>query len=428
MDMPRHGGRRSRVRLIGLCAGLLLCLAFIAAPARALQERWRVYIDADFTHTPAVARGIEAGIRAAIKHHGAAGDIAILTQDHRGNSRRSLDTVRTAASDPLAIAVVAGMESPPYLTYNADINALGIPVLLPWASGAPITRSAPASRNWMFRVAVDDQSALPYMARQAHAAGCRRPATVVVDTPWGLGSAVDLARQFEALGLQPAGLWSMALGSGHAVAAGVAQQMAEAVCVMLATDSFNGASLLQELAKLASPPRVFAHWGIFGDLDLFDRIRVPLARVDLRILGSCALRNAALSDEGALSAAGPVGRSRDVPDFGGLAAPHAFFHGFDVAALLITALADARRRPEFNISPAARRGAIRRAFYGLKGPVQGFVKSYRAPFSPFHPLNPDGHEALAAEDLCMSRFDALGRLRPSPRGVAADAEPRAARE
>ena len=234
MDMPRHGRRRWRVRRSALCAAFLLCLAALAASAEAPQERWRVYIDADFTHTPAVAQGIEAGIRAALVHHGAAADIAILTQDHRGNSRRSLDTLRTAASDPLAIAVVGGMQSPPYLTYNSDINALGIPVLLPWASSAPITRSAPASRNWMFRVAVDDKSALPYLARQAYTAGCRHPATVVVDTPWGLGSAIELDRQFEALDFQPVGVWRMPLASGQAVAAGVAQQVAAADCVMLA--------------------------------------------------------------------------------------------------------------------------------------------------------------------------------------------------
>ncbi|SDY59115.1 ABC transporter substrate-binding protein [Citreimonas salinaria] len=400
------------MRLSGLCAGVLLCLGAFGASAQAMQDRWRVYLDADFTHAPAVAQGIEAGILAALDHHGAAGDITILTQDHRGNSRRSLDTMRTAASDPLALAVVGGMQSPPYLTYNADINALGIPVLLAWASAAPITRSAPAVRNWMFRVSVDDRSALPYLAGQALAAGCRRPASVVVDTPWGIGSAAELTRQFAILALQPSGLWRIPLGAGQAVASGVAKQMGEADCVVLVVDTLNAASLLRELAQRDRPPRVFAHWGIFGDPDLYDGIRVPLARIDLRVLGSCALRRAAASGGPRGAAANIVARRGDVPDFGGLPAPHAFFHGFDVAALLIAAYTQARAQPDFDAGPAARRAVIRRALYGLDEPVRGFVKTYRAPFSPFHPHNPDGHEALTADDLCMSRFDALGRLRP----------------
>lgn len=410
-----------RARLAGLGAAVLVCLVAFSGQALALQERWRVYLDADFTHTPAVARGIEAGLRAALEHHGAADEIAILTQDHRGNSRRSVDTMRTAASDPLAIAVIGGMQSPPYLTYNADINALGIPVLLPWSSSAPITRSAPTSRNWMFRVAVDDKTAAPYLAGQALGSGCRAPAMVVVDTPWGIGNAVALSREFELAGLPPVGVWRMPQGAGQAVAAGVVQQMSDADCVMLAADSFNAANLLQELARTDRPPRVFSHWGIFGDVDLFEQIRVPLARVDLRILGSCALRDAAIAGDLARVVAEIVQSGGTVPDYGGLPAPHAFFHGFDVATLLIAALDDARKRPGFDSFPAARRAAIRQAFYHLDAPLQGLIKTYKAPFSPFHPHNPDGHEALTGDDLCMSRFDALGRLRPSLRGPEAGA-------
>ena len=411
MALPGHGHRWAGAALAALCAAALLVV--LAMPARAMEDDWRIYIDADFTHSPTVGRSIELGVRAALSHHGMADRISVLVQDHRGNSRRSLDTLKTAALDPRAIAVVGGMHSPPYLSYNLDINALGIPILLPWSSSAPITRSSPAARNWMFRIAVDNRVALPYLVRDAEARRCRSVARLVVDTPWGLGVALGLGDAIARHGLEDAGLWRIPVGGGSAVAARIAARLGEVDCVFLAADSHAAAAILAELAALPRPPAVLSHWDIFGAPDLYDRLRVPLSRLDLRILGTCVLERLESPGEIDPNLLASARAFAGVNTLGAIEVPHAFSHAFDAVSLLVGAASAAQETRAFGQGIERRRGAIRGALYALPAPVRGLVKTYDQPFSPFSPANPDGHEAIGREDLCLNRLDAMGRLRPS---------------
>ena len=123
------------------------------------EDRLTIYIDADYTHMPAPAEAIEAGLRSALISTGADAFITIHPRNHRANARRSFDNIRDAVADQTAIAVVGGMHSPPYLIHGRDINAARMPLLIPWAAGGLATRFDDGDANWIFRLSVDDTKA-----------------------------------------------------------------------------------------------------------------------------------------------------------------------------------------------------------------------------------------------------------------------------
>jgi branched-chain amino acid transport system substrate-binding protein len=46
--------------------------------------------------------------------------------------------------------------------------------------------------------------------------------------------------------------------------------------------------------------------------------------------------------------------------------------------------------------------------------VHGLLKRYERPFTPVAIGNPDGHEALGFDDLCLTGIDENGHLSPLP--------------
>ena len=52
------------------------------------------------------------------------------------------------------------------------------------------------------------------------------------------------------------------------------------------------------------------------------------------------------------------------------------------------------------------RGALER----LDTPIKGLIKTYRRPFLPYDPNNPDTHEALSADDLRIARYREDGAI------------------
>jgi branched-chain amino acid transport system substrate-binding protein len=403
-------------RVCFLAAGVVLFLSAVAQSAAPTEPRLRLYIDADFTHSPAVAQGIDLGIRAALHLHGAQERFVVIPRDHRANARRSLDTMTIAAGDGQALAVFGGMDSVPYLTFNLELNALRIPILLPWSAGRDITRGTVGGENWFFRVSVDDSKTGAYLASQAVRRGCRRPGMVAVDNPWGTGNLREMQRQLMRQGTRPVGSWRLETGAGPSQAARIVQLLgaARVDCLLLFGESASSIAIIRKLAFLKRPPLVLSHWGLFGHPDLGQELRVPLGHVDLRILGSCGLERMSAVSALAQRAEASASAVREAPvSLAGLQAPHAFFHAFDATTLLLAAVESAAQEPDWHQDPLARRIAVRRALYALETPVEGLLATYRSPFTPVGPETVDGHEALGADDLCMQRIDAIGRLRPS---------------
>lgn len=409
-------GRRPRWRAVWVW--LWLAGALCGAPVAA-SDALRLYVDADFTHTPAVGDGIVLGVRTALALYDPGGRIELVVVDHRANARRSLRTLERAARDPRAVGVIGGMHSPPYLMFNDEINALEIPVLLPWSAGGAITRRSAGRGNWFFRVSVDDTKAAPFLVREAATSGCRRPGLVVLDNSWGLGNAELALSAMAELGLPRPKVHVIPISGGPQLSRRIVQALigADADCAILVANPEASADMLRSVHESGRGITIFSHWGILGQPAAHLMPARDLSALDIRILGTCGLSRThkmpsyedRVLDMAATLASEPV-------ELRELTAPHAFLHAFDLTRLFLEALSHgAEPGSEMGdmgeVGIEARRAALRDGLYAVRE-LEGFLKTYQRPFSPVSAANPDGHEALGAEDLCLSRFGADGHLLP----------------
>ena len=404
---------RRSVRLI--YAAMAGFLAAGSAATGAGQDRLTIYIDADYTHLSAPAEAIETGLRTALAETWAEDLVTILPRDHRANARRSFDNIRDAVADQTAIAVVGGMHSPPYLIHGAEINAAGMPLLLPWSAGGPITRLADGADNWIFRLSVDDTKAGAFLLDAAQSAGCAKIGLIVLDNPWGNGNANRIREIAAAQGGTPPPVVALPLEIGVETAGEAAMKMVDygADCVIFVSELKTTAHVLTALAAFDTPPMVFSHWGILGR-PVNDYISASTREaVSLSILGTCGMTRALEHEEvhaAALRNARELRGDAFTPE--ALVAAHGFYHGHDLGLLMIAALDEARQTAEWKGGIADRRAAFRRALYGLDSEIEGLLKNYQTPFRPNSAADRDGHEALSGEDLCLTSFNAEGYLRP----------------
>lgn len=392
----------------------LFCCVFFAAHAGHTEEdRLTIYIDADYSVTPAPAEAIEIGLKSAFAGTWAETGIAIVPRDHRTNARRSLDTFQQAWRDPSAIAVVGGMHSPPYFANGARINDGGVPLLLPWSAAGMLTRLAEGDANWIFRLSVDDTKAAAKLVAFGASTGCARPALMFIDNPWGNGNALRISDLLASAGVDVSSRHALPFNAGTETLSEAARLVGKqgADCVYLVTGLVLGKSVIKALADLDIPPRVVSHWGLLGDR-LTDHISHEMIdRVRLSILGTCGLdlahRHPHVYAHARTMARKVSGRAFDPISH---AAPHGFFHAYDLGRLLLRAVERARDTGRWHDGPEARRGLIRDALYDLNEPIEGLLRVYVSPFEPVGRDSFDGHEALGRADLCMTTVDDLGHI------------------
>lgn len=386
----------------------------------AAEQRLSIYIDADYSVSPAAAEAIEVGLRTAFAGTWAEDTLRIIPRDHRRNARRSFDTIREAWQDDSAIAIIGGKQSPPYFLHGAEINAGRMPMLLPWSAGDALTRLSHGDGNWIFRLSVDDRKAHSKLVQAAIAEACRDLTVVVVDNPWGRSSAAGIASDLARRSLPAPRIVTLPRDAGEVTIQDSFHDAAftEEDCVILVSGKRLGSGVLNELAQRDSVPRVISHWGILGS-GFSDLVRFSdLERLRLRVLGTCGLQRAWENPElhaeiiTRAAAFGPPGFDpTDHPT------PHGFYHAYDLGRLVLSALEAARRDPQWDASPELRRAAFRDALYTLDAPIFGLLKRYTRPFRPVSAIHPDGHEALDSRDLCFTRFDPAGHviaLSPEP--------------
>ncbi len=374
-----------------------------------------IYLDADLTHATASSRSIEQGIRTALSESvGRSGRyvIQLMKTDHRGNSRRSLNNLKTILKDPKALAVYGGLHSPPLLANLSFINKKRLLHLIPWAAAGPITRY-PGKENWVFRLSIDDTKAGEVLIRHAvEARGRRYPALLLEETGWGKSNARTMTRALQQRGIRHAGIHWFRWGCRAQTAKVLLRKIlnAGADCVILVANAPEGKVLAKAMAELGSPNQIplYSHWGITGGnfvetvtpdirekLDLeFIQTHFSFLSTPLSPMGRAVLEQAArlFPDE--------------ISEGGDIRAPAGFIHAYDLTKLLMAALAQAG--PGDDITTV--RARVRQALEHLESPVPGLIKTYTRPFSSVDPDNPDAHEALSIDDFTMGRYDRRDRI------------------
>lgn len=385
----------------------------LGSVASAEEPPVRIYIDADWTVARASAVAIERGLRTALDEADDLLDgrrVEIVAKDHRGSSPRSKRHLEQFLQDDAALAVFAGMHSPPLLAHRDFINESGVLVLDPWAAAGPITRY-PSAENWIFRLSVDDTKAGRVIVRHAVLErGFKRPYLLLEDTGWGQSNLRTMGAALKELGVGPAGTawfkWDMGRPRARALLREV--EAAGADVILLVANAAEAATLIQEMDGLGMNLPVCSHWGITGGdftalVEAPLRERVSLAFIQTRFsfvshpqdpLGQAVLRRA-------------MGLyPKEIAGAGDIQAPTGFIHAYDLGKILVAAAEQAGLSGDMQVD----RRRVRAALEDLQQPVEGLVKTYRRPFAPFRAEDRDAHEALGIEDLVMARYGEDGEI------------------
>jgi len=86
--------------------------------------------------------------------------------------------------------------------------------------------------------------------------------------------------------------------------------------------------------------------------------------------------------------------------------PVGFIHAYDLMKVFIAALENV----ELTGNMTENRKLLKAALETLDTPVEGLVKTYNKPFTQFSLSNPDAHEALGEEDICMASYGAENEI------------------
>ena len=400
--------------MVSLLVGAM-CASAEAAESEA--NALHLYFDADFAKTRLTSEAISLGVETALAEVDwrlAGQPVKLLPRDHRGSPKRSLKTMETFTRDPRALAVIGGMQSPPYLTYGAFINTSKIPLLLPWSAAAPVTRLAEGPDNWIFRVSVDDAKAGPFLVRTAQAAGCKRIALLLQDTGWGRANRATMLAAMRGSGKRPVYIGMVGSEIGPNSATTVAHDVAASAadCTLLVASSTAGAEIALALYDIVPGKQLISHWGILGGQFEARVSHEKRKALNLRVLQTCGLEietNGSEILERALAQARAGGREvnqlSDIPAFAG------FVHGYDLTKILIAASARAAETDAWHEGTEPRRLALKTALEALEAPVPGILRVYERPFGPYSADQPNAHEALSGDDLCLAGFAADGTLR-----------------
>ncbi|MDH5723764.1 MAG: ABC transporter substrate-binding protein [Alphaproteobacteria bacterium] len=387
----------------------LLCfiLVLIGGTATAQDKVLKIYHDADYTKHTESAHAMEMGFKTALDEIGnkiQGYKIEFVPKDHRGNAVRSKLHMDQFLEDPQALFILGGLHSPPYIKYKDFINESGILLMVPWAAGGPITRYNKGT-NWVFRLSVDDTKAGYRIAEYAqNDLGCKNPHLLLEETPWGQSNKKTMTKALEKNG-SPQVTWF-----GWNTKENTAKIMLRDIvlsgsdCILFVGNAVEGAEFSRAMLSLEEKERlpIISHWGITGG-DFHEVISPEMREgLGLHFIQSCfsfvsspqtELSNSVFARAQKLYP-DQIKKAEDIP------APPGFIHAYDLGHITLAALGQIKLTGDVKVD----RTALRTALESLNAPVEGLIKTYKAPFSPWTSDHDDAHEALGLDDFCMAQY------------------------
>ncbi|XPV77600.1 MAG: ABC transporter substrate-binding protein [Desulfovibrio sp.] len=369
-------------------------------------ESFHIYLDADMTHMKNSGTSIQRGIQTALSEMNNTLNgykIELITLDHRGNTKRSLRNLERINKDPSAIAIFTGLHSPPVLANLSYINENKILTLVPWAAATPITRYNKTPKNWIFRLSVDDSKAGKILVERAINKGARRIALLLENTGWGEANLKTMTKSLADHNLQPASVERFNWGTQTVAASLQLQRIlkSRADAILLVANAPEGISIIRSAVEIGLNIPIYSHWGITGgdftekvDYETRSKINLEFLQTKFSFLADSQTQ----FQRNVLNHA--MEKFPDVNSAFDIIAPTGFIHAYDLTNLLISAVRQAQITP----GSTNNNEKLHQALEHLKAPVQGLIKTYNSPFSPFSELNRDSHEALGRNDLTMGFY------------------------
>ena len=372
------------------------------------QQKYTIYLDADFSGAKASSLSILQGINTALAEvdyqlQGIKFDVA--TKDHRANSLRSKRNLESFLADERALAVFSGLHSPPLLANKAFINENKILLLDPWAAAGPITRSS-STQNWIFRLSIDDSNAGSFISQKALEQGFSKPYLLLEDTGWGRSNQKTMTQALKEAEIKPVGLswFNWGAGKNHAKVLLRDIKASGADVIFFVGNSAEGATFTQAMVELPQDIRlpIRSHWGITGG-DFTEKVSATQReKVDLQFIQTnFSFINDDLSMFAQRVLALAIESNNDIKHKRDINAQTGFIHAYDLTKIMIAAIKQVKLTGNKNKDSQL----IHQALENLNQPVQGLLKKYQRPFTPYSKDNPDAHEALTIADYSMGKFN-----------------------
>lgn len=388
---------------------LFSCLFFVIFYPKNVfaQQKYIIYLDADFNGAKASSLAIQQGITTALAEvdNNIQGiDFEIVLKDHRANSLRSRRNLEAFLADEQALMVFSGLHSPPLLANKSFINDNDILLLDPWAAAGPITRSA-TDKNWIFRLSIDDSNAGIFISKKAIEQGFRKPYLLLEDTGWGRSNKKTMTQALNESSIKPIGLswFNWGTGLNHAKVLLRDIKASGADVIFFVGNSAEGATFMNAMVELPMDIRIpiRSHWGITGGnfteivtanqrehLDLqFIQTNFSFLNDNLSILAKSVLATAIKSNS-------------NIQQLTEIKAQTGFIHAYDLTKIVIAAINQVKLTGERNQD----KSLIHHALEHLEQPVQGLLKTYKRPFTPYSQTQFNAHEALSIDDYAMGKY------------------------
>ena len=386
------------------------CLIFITTfPSNVYaQQKYSIYLDADFSGATASSLAIQQGINTALAEvdYQLQGTVfEVVTKDHRANSLRSKRNLESFLADERALVVFSGLHSPPLLANKAFINENKILLLDPWAAAGPITRSS-STQNWIFRLSIDDSNAGSFISQKALEQGFTKPYLLLEDTGWGRSNQKTMTQALKEAAVKPVGLswFNWGAGKNHAKVLLRDIKASGADVIFFVGNSAEGATFTQAMVELPQDIRlpIRSHWGITGG-DFTEKVSAAQReKVDLQFIQTnFSFLNDDLSMFAQRVLALAIESNNDIKNKRDINAQTGFIHAYDLTKIMIAAIKQVKLTGNKNKDSQL----IHQALESLEQPVQGLLKNYQRPFTPYSKDNPDAHEALTIADYSMGKFN-----------------------
>ena len=391
--------------LVRILSFMTLFFTLVSAHAAEVEEL-KIYLDADRSNHIESAKSIEMGIRTAfseIDNEVQGRKVTFVIKDHKGNALRSKSHMQTFKNDGKAIAIFAGMHSPPLIKFRKYIHENEILTMVPWAAGGPITRY-PDKNNWVFRLSIDDTKAGYRMAGFAvKQKSCKKPHLILEKTPWGKSNEKTMKKAFkELLGYKADVTWFNWNTKKNVAKIKLRKVITDGHdCILFVGNAIEGAEFSKAAIELNAGIPFISHWGITGGR-FHEIINSELRKkLDLSFIQSCfsfvSSKPTSFSKRVFAKAQGLFPEIKSATD---IPAPTGFIHAYDLGKLMIAALQKVKLGDDMDEN----RKKLRLALENLKSPIQGLVKTYKKPFREFSQSNQDAHEALGLDDFCMGQY------------------------
>jgi branched-chain amino acid transport system substrate-binding protein len=321
------------------------------------------------------------GVRLAVEEINAAGgllgrNVELVEHDDGANPATAQKIVEAVGSDSGISALIGPCNTGLALAVLDKVQKLGLPLLVPVATGTAVTAGRGAG-SFVFRVSARDDLQAAFVVGHALKMGAKRFAIFADATPYGAQGAADVRKALTQAGLQPVFEARFPIGVKSLRAEMEKARQAGADVIISWALGPESAVVARSRAEIGWPVRQFGSWVLsFANF----------------IQGAGAAGEGALMAQTFVEQAGDARRNAFLlayyRSFGNtpIPAPMAAAQAYDATFLLAAAIRQAG---------TAARAPLRDALENLRQPYYGVIATYDRPFTP------NDHDAISSNMLAL---------------------------